>query len=104
MAKYVKINFKNLPDMTTPVDEDNLNKMDGQIYNNDGVSAKTANENVRRDAYGRARIHTPSHADDIANKGYVDTKANTAENNAKTHAESYADQIDIKAFHYALIF
>lgn len=38
------------------------------------VSAKTADRIIRRDANGRARVETPAHADDISNRGYVDTR------------------------------
>lgn len=39
-----------------------------------GTASKTAETLVLRDADGRARFATPSHADDAANKGYVDTE------------------------------
>jgi hypothetical protein len=39
-----------------------------------GTAAKTGDTLVLRDADGRAKFATPSHADDAANKGYVDTE------------------------------
>lgn len=38
------------------------------------TSAATANRLILRDGSGRARVANPSHAQDIANKGYVDSQ------------------------------
>jgi hypothetical protein len=40
----------------------------------DAVSTATADKVMRRDANGRSKVATPSASDDIATKGYVDTK------------------------------
>ena len=46
----------------------------GKVANSatSGTAAKTGDTLVLRDADGRAKFATPSHADDAANKGYVD--------------------------------
>src|SRR5574341_785823 len=45
----------------------------GQVADELGTSAATANKTVRRDANGRAQVADPSVAADIATKGSVDS-------------------------------
>jgi hypothetical protein len=45
---------------------------------NDATSAATASKLMQRDGSGRAKVSAPSASDDIATKGYVDTKTSPA--------------------------
>lgn len=59
---------------------------------NSHTSAQTASTLMSRDSAGRARVANPSNSLDIANKGYVDSKA--AETRALIDSRTVVKQVD----------
>lgn len=66
---YTPINFVDLPSETTPIDAENLNKMDGQIKKLT-TFASTTDPEVVKDKLNALEEKTNSLKEDISNKNH----------------------------------